>query len=173
MSGSGGTLLPMSDQPPQDPLHGALIDPSLPAGYAGQQQGQQGGGEQVAQPAQEYSMRMDPDVAVGEYANYVQIRFNSIEMVLDFSRLIPDLNAIQLVSRVLISPALAKSLAESLKMNVDAFEREFGAGKPKIATIGPRTEIGFRTSQDLAQEGIIVPARPPIRLPSDPSKAGK
>ncbi|HYE76606.1 MAG TPA: DUF3467 domain-containing protein [bacterium] len=118
------------------------------------------------------SLRIDPEIAAGQYANYLQVRFNSIEMVLDFSRVIPDLNSIQLVSRVLINPALGRTLYEALRTNVEAYERRYGRCPAYEKEIdGPaERSIGFRTAEDLAREGLLVGPRRSLQLPSDPSK---
>jgi len=132
-----------------------------------------GEGQSAPSAAQGQPLRIviHPEVARGEYANFFQIHFNPIEMVLDFCRIIPDANLVEVVTRVLIHPRQSQLLLEMLRMNQDAYNQQFGSpsGPASGAAVGPPS-IGFRTSEDLRRMGLDVPSPRRISLPSDPSK---
>lgn len=125
-----------------------------------------------ASQGQPLRLLIHPDVARGEYANFFQIHFNPIEMVLDFCRIIPDANLVEVVTRVLIHPRQSQLLLEMLRMNQEAYNQQFGspAGPGALSTGAAPSSIGFRTSEDLRRMGLDVPAPRRINLPSDPSK---
>ncbi len=73
-------------------------------------------------------MPKEPDVSV-VYSNLVRITHGSLEFLLDFKQLGPevkDVEAAPTVVRVILHPAVAKSLREALAENVSRYEEHFG-----------------------------------------------
>lgn len=93
--------------------------------------------KEQGQPIQ---IKASDEMLKGAYANMAQIVHTPEEFVLDFMNIIPP--AGNLVSRVIVSPAHAKRLAQALTENVKKFEDQFGAIK---SSESPDHKIGFRT----------------------------
>lgn len=64
--------------------------------------------------------------ALGTYSNFVSIVHNYAEFVLDFGRMVPGREDVQVVSRVVMSPLHVKQLLRALTENVAIYERSFG-----------------------------------------------
>jgi hypothetical protein len=79
--------------------------------------------------------------ALGTYANFVSIVHNYAEFVLDFGRIVPGREDVQVVSRLVMTPLHVKQLLRALTENVAIFERNFGAipdgPAPPMPTTGP------------------------------------
>lgn len=142
----------------------------LPIGYGASSDEEGGSGPGSGGASQRFQMMIDPEVARGEYANYFQIRFTPIELVMDFCRIIPDANVVEVVSRVLIHPQQSRLLLEMLQINLAAYQQQFGSGLGASVPSTGQPGIGFRTSEDLRRMGLDVPLPRRIQLPSDPSK---
>jgi len=68
-----------------------------------------------------------PDqLALGVYANFASIVHNFTEFILDFGRVVPGRDEVQVVSRVVMTPVHAKQLLRALTENVAIYERNFG-----------------------------------------------
>lgn len=65
--------------------------------------------------------------ALGTYSNFVSIVHNYAEFVLDFGRIVPGREDVQVVSRVVMTPLHVKQLLRALTENVAIYERNFGA----------------------------------------------
>lgn len=65
--------------------------------------------------------------ALGTYSNFVSIVHNYAEFVLDFGRIVPGREDVQVVSRVVMTPLHVKQLLRALNENVAIYERSFGA----------------------------------------------
>lgn len=89
---------------------------------------------------QQIQIKATDEALKGVYSNMAQIVHTPEEFVLDFMNIMPP--AGNLVSRVLVSPAHAKRLAQALTENVKKFEDQFGAIKNSES---PDHKIGFRT----------------------------
>jgi hypothetical protein len=70
-------------------------------------------------------IHIEPEVENGRYANAATIMHSSGEFIMDFLMLLPG-NRKKVVSRVIVSPAQAKQLAEALKENIGKYENVFG-----------------------------------------------
>lgn len=70
----------------------------------------------------------------GQYANMMQASYAKEEFVLDFMLSFPPQG--ELVSRLIVSPAHMKRIANALKDNLQKYEKQFGlieeAGEPKF-----------------------------------------
>jgi len=65
-------------------------------------------------------------LALGTYANFASIVHNFAEFIIDFGRIVPGREDVQVVSRVVMSPVHAKQLLRALGENVAIYERNFG-----------------------------------------------
>lgn len=79
--------------------------------------------------------------ALGTYANFVSIVHNYAEFVLDFGRIVPGREDVQVVSRLVMTPLHVKQLLRALNENVAIYEQNFGAipdgPAPPTTTSGP------------------------------------
>jgi hypothetical protein len=65
--------------------------------------------------------------ALGTYANFASIVHNFAEFIIDFGRIVPGRDEVQVVSRVVMTPVHLKQLMRALTENVAIYERSFGA----------------------------------------------
>ena len=73
--------------------------------------------------------------ALGTYANFASIVHNFAEFIIDFGRIVPGRDEVQVVSRLVMTPVHAKQLLRALTENVAIYERSFGpiAEGPQVA----------------------------------------
>ncbi|HPC82818.1 MAG TPA: DUF3467 domain-containing protein [Thermoanaerobaculaceae bacterium] len=64
--------------------------------------------------------------ALGTYSNFVSIVHNFAEFVLDYGRIVPGREDVQVVARVVMTPLHVKQLLRALTENVAIYERNFG-----------------------------------------------
>jgi len=79
-------------------------------------------------------------LALGTYANFASIVHNFAEFIIDYGRIVPGREEVQVVSRVVMTPVHAKQLLRALTENVSIYERNFGE-----ITEGPQGATGPRT----------------------------
>ena len=79
-------------------------------------------------------------LALGTYANFASIVHNFSEFIVDFGRIVPAREEVQVVSRIVMTPVHAKQLLRALTENVAIFERNYG----EIAE-GPQAQPGAPT----------------------------
>jgi hypothetical protein len=84
-------------------------------------------------------IKVDEQVALGQYANLAAIRHTREEFLFDFAFVFPDGPMGKLVARLILSPAHAKRFREALDSNLRTYEDEFGAITP--AEVPPT--VGF------------------------------
>jgi len=65
--------------------------------------------------------------ALGTFANFASIVHNFAEFLIDFGRIVPGRDEVQVVSRVVMTPVHARQLLRALTENVAIYERNFGA----------------------------------------------
>jgi hypothetical protein len=65
--------------------------------------------------------------ALGTYANFASIVHNFAEFIIDFGRIVPGREDVQVVTRVVMTPVHLKQLLRALNENVAIYERNFGA----------------------------------------------
>jgi hypothetical protein len=78
-------------------------------------------------------IKVDENIAVGQYSNLAAIRHTKEEFIFDFAFLFPDGPTGKLVSRILLSPAHVKRFMEALQSNVKRYEDNFGPITPADA----------------------------------------
>jgi hypothetical protein len=64
--------------------------------------------------------------ALGTYANFASIVHNFAEFIIDFGRMVPGREDVQVVARVVMTPVHVKQLLRALTENVAIYERGFG-----------------------------------------------
>jgi hypothetical protein len=62
----------------------------------------------------------------GQYANYFQVGYNAFEFVIEFGQYFPENDGAELYTRIITSPAYAKSLLETLNASIEAYEEAYG-----------------------------------------------
>ncbi len=60
------------------------------------------------------------------YSNLVIIQHSPSEFVLDFARILPNMPAARVGTRVVMTPMHAKLLLRALQENIERFEAQFG-----------------------------------------------
>ncbi len=61
----------------------------------------------------------------GQYANYFKVGHNAYEFVIDFGQYYPESDQAELYTRIITSPAYAKSLIETLQQSIERYEKSF------------------------------------------------
>ena len=67
---------------------------------------------------------------LGTYANFASIVHNFGEFIVDFGRIVPGRDDVQVVSRIVMTPIHAKQLLRALGENVAIYEGNFGEIPP-------------------------------------------
>lgn len=67
-----------------------------------------------------------PDDLEAQYVNFVRISHTASEFVLDFSLLLPGVNAPTIDSRLVMSPVAAKLFLRAMGENLTRYEAKFG-----------------------------------------------
>jgi hypothetical protein len=62
----------------------------------------------------------------GKYANYFKVGHNAFEFVIDFGQYYPETDQAELCTRIITSPAYAKSLLKTLQDSIALYERSHG-----------------------------------------------
>lgn len=94
-------------------------------------------------PPAQVQVQIDPNEAIGIYANFVVLAHSDHEFILDFARNLPGLPRPKVFSRILMTPATARSFLGRLHAMVEGYEAQYG----KIRTQGelpPVRDIGFK-----------------------------
>lgn len=63
----------------------------------------------------------------GRYANYFKAGYNAFEFLLDFGQYYKEEEGAQLHTRIITSPAYAKTLLEFLRECIERYEEQFGS----------------------------------------------
>lgn len=94
---------------------------------------------QEAQKDKKLDIKVDEQVATGQYSNLAAIRHSREEFIFDFAFVFPDGPMGKLLARIILSPAHAKRFSEALQENLRRYEDLFG---PITPSEGP-TGTGF------------------------------
>jgi len=84
-------------------------------------------------------IKVDENVALGQYSNLAAIRHTKEEFIFDFAFVFPDGPKGKLVSRIILSPAHVKRFMVALESNIKKYEENFGSITP--AEVPP--SVGF------------------------------
>jgi predicted polyphosphate/ATP-dependent NAD kinase len=75
-------------------------------------------------------IKVDEQVALGQYSNLAAIRHTRDEFIFDFAFIFPDGPMGKLVARIILSPAHVKRFQEALDANTKRYEENFGPITP-------------------------------------------
>jgi hypothetical protein len=84
-------------------------------------------------------IKVDEQIALGQYSNLAAIRHTKEEFIFDFAFVFPDGPMGKLVSRIILSPAHVKRFMGALEENLKKYEKNFGPITP--ADVPP--SVGF------------------------------
>jgi hypothetical protein len=79
-----------------------------------------------SRPKQGPKLSISPEIAMGQYANFVSIAHNYAEVLADFGRTLPGRNDIPVVARIIMNPFQAKQLLRALSHNLEMYEKLYG-----------------------------------------------
>lgn len=96
----------------------------------------------------QFQIQLKPEVAGGQYANFVLITHSKTEFVIDFAQLLPGMPGGQVCSRIIQAPEHAKRLLAALQENIYKYEQQFG--KIEITDQPPRTIAPFSSGMGKA-----------------------
>ena len=82
------------------------------------------------QPDTKIKIVVGDQQALGTYANFASIVHNFAEFIVDFGRMVPGRNDVQVVTRIVMTPVHVKQLLRALTENVAIYERSFGEIPP-------------------------------------------
>lgn len=99
-------------------------------------------------PTNEISIELTEEIAEGTYSNFSIISHSSAEFVLDFIRVVPNLNKGKVKSRIIMTPQQAKRLMMALRENLKMYENQFGVIKED--TTPPYPPVNFNTPKGQA-----------------------
>jgi len=80
----------------------------------------------MSTPKKRLTLREDNKLE-GQYANYFKVGHNAYEFVIDFGQYYPENEEAELYTRIITSPAYAKSLLKTLRESIERYEKSFKA----------------------------------------------
>ena len=95
----------------------------------------------VPPEGQRIQVELPEKEAEGIYSNLALITHSPSEFVVDFARLLPGSPKAKIFARIVMTPAHARSLLDTLEKNIKIFEDKFG--KIKVTGAPENKEIGF------------------------------
>lgn len=75
---------------------------------------------------QELNIEITDEIAEGTYANLAIVSHSPTEFVLDFVRMMPNMNQAKVKSRIIMTPDHAKRFVEALQDNIRKYEQANG-----------------------------------------------
>jgi hypothetical protein len=82
-------------------------------------------------------IKVEEAVGQGEYANFLSILHNPTEFVLDFGRVMPGVPEVRVKSRILTTPYHAKRFLETLRHNLELYEKTYGPIRTDFGSEAP------------------------------------
>ena len=82
--------------------------------------------ENKEQEENQLNIELSEEVAEGIFSNLAIITHSNTEFILDFIRVMPGIPKAKVKSRIILTPAHAKRLAEALEDNISKFESANG-----------------------------------------------
>lgn len=92
--------------------------------------------EQNQQPLE---IKIQDNLAGGEYANAMQVSHNKEEFILTFFNILPPVGRV--CGKIITSPGHLKRMISALQENLKNYEGKFG---PVEQAESPKSEIGFK-----------------------------
>lgn len=78
------------------------------------------------QNKKQINLKLDEKIGEGVYSNLVVISHNQSEFIIDFGRLLPGLQDAKILSRIIKTPQHAKQFLNTLKNNIENYEKQYG-----------------------------------------------
>lgn len=92
----------------------------------------------------ELKIELTPEVASGNYSNFVVIAHSGTEFCLDFINMAPNMQQARVQTRVIMAPEHAKNLLFALRDNLAKYEETFGEIERKTPKNQPESgQNGF------------------------------
>ena len=82
--------------------------------------------ENKAPKNNQIKIELSEEVSEGIYSNLAIISHSNSEFVLDFVRIVPNVQKAKVKSRIILSPEHAKRLHKALEDNIDKYEKQNG-----------------------------------------------
>jgi len=95
------------------------------------------------QPRRRVNVEVPADLEA-VYANLAVITHSASEIIIDFSRLLPNTPKSKVYARVLMTPMNAKLLHQALGQNLEKYEAQFGEIKTPSHDFDVNRTMGFR-----------------------------
>lgn len=86
--------------------------------------------------AKDPEFQIRPEVAVGDHVNYFRITGSSVELILDFAKVMPELPVSQITNRIIITPFGLKNLSRLLMETYDKYIEQYGELNEQPMTLG-------------------------------------
>jgi hypothetical protein len=90
---------------------------------------------------QQIQVELSEESGQGIYSNLAIVHHSPSEFIIDFSRILPGLKKAKVYSRIILTPSHAKALMQTLKDNIEKYEKQFGEIKINMEE---HKELGFR-----------------------------
>ena len=84
----------------------------------------------MVEPEKKIKIVVGDHQVLGTYANFASIVHNFGEFIIDFGRVVPGREDVQVVTRVVMTPVHVKQLLRALTENVAIYEGNFGEIPP-------------------------------------------
>ena len=94
----------------------------------------------MSENKQRINIELPEEAGQGIYSNLAIVSHSPSEFVVDFTRVLPGLKKAKVYSRIVLSPTHAKSLMQTLKDNIEKYEKKFGEIK---ISYEEHKELGF------------------------------
>ena len=91
------------------------------------------------QPVNQQEIRIQDNLAGGEYANAMQVSHTKDEVILTFFNIVPP--AGRVCGKIITSPGHLKRMVSALNDNLKKYEEKFGS---VVESESPKKEIGFQ-----------------------------
>lgn len=88
--------------------------------------------EENKKKGNQINIELSDEVAEGQYSNLAIISHSSSEFVVDFVRIVPNVNKAKVKSRIILSPEHAKRLYRALEDNINKYEANNGPIKDNV-----------------------------------------
>ena len=72
------------------------------------------------------NIELSEEIAEGIYSNLAMIAHSNSEFVIDFIRILPNINKAKVKARLVLTPQHAKRLLSALQENISKYEQNFG-----------------------------------------------
>ena len=99
---------------------------------------------------QEIRINIEKSNLEAHYSDIALIGHQPTSFTFDFGQHVPQMKMVNIISRVVLSPQHAKSLAQVLNKHIEIFEKKNGiiAISPSVQQSMENKQIGFQSEED-------------------------